>query len=245
MSSGMREEINFWPGYVDALINVLLNLLFLVGIFTVGLVVLNMQAAMIEKEQARQKVREMLEGSSPQEQQRKAKAMLEKLQPPVPPASPPQTAEAQAQEVQSKEIRVRRKPVAPIAEATPAETSAAARPASLPPPTPEELVARLTGGRVLGHVQFGVDQFTLSDATLLPAGARADTSQSLLLVVLSEPTNPRLGREAFSRLMAVRQQLLLTGYTAQQIQVKVLHRPEPSTLAADVVQSVFVIAVQR
>lgn len=31
------KEINFWPAYVDALINVVLNLLFLVGVFIIGL----------------------------------------------------------------------------------------------------------------------------------------------------------------------------------------------------------------
>lgn len=71
MSSGAREEINFWPGYVDALINVLLNLLFLVGVFTVGLVVLNMQAAMIQKEEAKQEIREALQGTQPAQQKKR------------------------------------------------------------------------------------------------------------------------------------------------------------------------------
>lgn len=38
------EEQNFWPGYLDALINVMLNLLFLVAIFAMGLVSLNLQS---------------------------------------------------------------------------------------------------------------------------------------------------------------------------------------------------------
>ena len=37
------EEQNYWPGYLDALINVMLNLLFLVAIFAIGLVLLNLQ----------------------------------------------------------------------------------------------------------------------------------------------------------------------------------------------------------
>ena len=39
-----KEEQNFWPGYLDALINVMLNLLFLVAIFAMGLVSLNLQS---------------------------------------------------------------------------------------------------------------------------------------------------------------------------------------------------------
>jgi hypothetical protein len=35
---------NFWPGYLDALINVMLNLLFLVAIFGMGLVSINLQS---------------------------------------------------------------------------------------------------------------------------------------------------------------------------------------------------------
>jgi len=49
MGQVTREEINFWPAYVDALINVVLNLLFLVGVFTIGLVSLNGEAFLAEQ----------------------------------------------------------------------------------------------------------------------------------------------------------------------------------------------------
>ena len=38
---GAVAEQNYWPGYLDALINVMLNLLFLVAVFAIGLVLLN------------------------------------------------------------------------------------------------------------------------------------------------------------------------------------------------------------
>jgi len=44
MMNGTHEEQNFWPGYLDALINVLLNLLFLVAVFAMGLVSLTLQS---------------------------------------------------------------------------------------------------------------------------------------------------------------------------------------------------------
>lgn len=40
---GAVAEQNYWPGYLDALINVILNLLFLVALFAMGLVMLNFQ----------------------------------------------------------------------------------------------------------------------------------------------------------------------------------------------------------
>ncbi len=44
MMNGAHEEQNFWPGYLDALINVMLNLLFLVAVFAMGLVSLTLQS---------------------------------------------------------------------------------------------------------------------------------------------------------------------------------------------------------
>lgn len=40
---GAVPEQNYWPGYLDALINVMLNLLFLVAVFAIGLLLLNVQ----------------------------------------------------------------------------------------------------------------------------------------------------------------------------------------------------------
>ncbi len=44
------EEPSFWPGYVDALVNVVLNILFLVGLLAVGLVSLNFDSLGKNKE---------------------------------------------------------------------------------------------------------------------------------------------------------------------------------------------------
>jgi hypothetical protein len=41
---GAVVEQNYWPGYLDALINVMLNLLFLVAVFAIGLLLLNSQS---------------------------------------------------------------------------------------------------------------------------------------------------------------------------------------------------------
>jgi hypothetical protein len=39
------EEINYWPGYVDALTNIVLNLVFMVAIFVIGITALEIIAA--------------------------------------------------------------------------------------------------------------------------------------------------------------------------------------------------------
>lgn len=43
---------NFWPGYVDALTNVVLNLVFMVGIFAVGLMAFGMRSGMLAMQTA-------------------------------------------------------------------------------------------------------------------------------------------------------------------------------------------------
>lgn len=47
---------SYWPGYVDALTNVVLNLLFLVAIFSAGIFSMGMQAARSKLEQIREAV---------------------------------------------------------------------------------------------------------------------------------------------------------------------------------------------
>jgi hypothetical protein len=44
MKRSKLEDTSYWPGYVDALVNVVLNILFLVGLMAVGLVSLNIEA---------------------------------------------------------------------------------------------------------------------------------------------------------------------------------------------------------
>lgn len=238
MSSGAREEINFWPGYVDALINVLLNLLFLVGVFTVGLVVLNMQAAMIQKEEAKQEIREALQGTQSAQQKKKVKELLDKLKPAPTVEEPPQAAE----ELTSKEIRIKRRQAGDAVQPSDAQTPQTASIGRLP--SPQEVIEQITKGRVVGRVPFGMDQFTLPDPAVLPANVLGDTTQNLQLVVLSEPSNPRLAREAFSRLVAVRNGLTGAGFATKQLQIKVLARPEAAVVPADVELSVFLVAPQ-
>lgn len=83
LSHDASEEINFWPAYVDALINVVLNLLFLVGVFTIGLVSLNEQALFAEQEANKRKLASLESARSVQERRQIADEILRSL-PPAP-----------------------------------------------------------------------------------------------------------------------------------------------------------------
>lgn len=251
MSSPVREEINFWPGYVDALINVLLNLLFLVGIFTVGLLVLNAEVAIVQKEAARQKISQVLSSSPVSERQKKVQQMLNELPPPVQ-AMPAQALPVPVQQEQAtvaseapgltREIRIRRR--VQLNEST-RESAAESKQAVVQDDAPELALGRLTGGKVAAKLVFELDQFAPAPQTVLPADIRADSDRQWLLVVLSEPDNPRLAREAFARLMSVRNLMLQSGIAARQIQIKVRPRPATAAWPADVEQTVFIVAVPQ
>jgi hypothetical protein len=79
MNKSLSDGVNFWPGYVDALVNVVLNLLFLVGIFTIGLVALSMDAVFTQGKIARVKIEHVLEIELRAERLERALALLAKL----------------------------------------------------------------------------------------------------------------------------------------------------------------------
>lgn len=277
MSTSAREEINFWPGYVDALINVLLNLLFLVGIFTVCLLVLNAQVAIVQKEAARQKLNQLLADSSVQERKQMTQDMLKALpsappqqsQPEIheapPPAAPqvqsvPQEAAISSPVVkvlpapmlepsqvapdqgQTREIRIRRR--TPVNEPS-KESVAEIQPAAKTQSSPDQWVDGLTGGRVVGQLVFAPQEFALSSQVSLPSELRADSAAQWQLVVVSEPDNPRLAREAFARLVAVRNQMLQSGFSGRQIQIKVRPRPVSADWSGEVERTVFIVAMPQ
>ena len=84
MGQVAREEINFWPAYVDALINVVLNLLFLVGVFTIGLVSLNGEAFLAEQRANQIKLEVLRKARTEQERQKLRRELLRSLAAPPP-----------------------------------------------------------------------------------------------------------------------------------------------------------------
>jgi len=55
------ESQSYWPGYVDALTNLVLNLLFMVGVFAVGLFAVSMEQALHPKSNEKNQVVSLLE----------------------------------------------------------------------------------------------------------------------------------------------------------------------------------------
>ncbi|AIR03534.1 hypothetical protein JT31_02550 [Cedecea neteri] len=59
-----QEEIDFWPGYVDALMNLVLNLLFLSAIFAIAIFVLGMESSRLRVINADNKNKSSLENAA-------------------------------------------------------------------------------------------------------------------------------------------------------------------------------------
>lgn len=228
MSSILKEETNYWPGYVDALINVLLNLLFLVGIFTVGLVTLNAQALIAQRKAAELRKNELLQGSTGPERQLKARALLQTL--PTPPERPQQAHGAEPGGLYPiKEIRIKRVAASAGSADMPAREQEL-RHRGLTLSAAQQAQEQAQGARavrepVLARFEFGINEYALASGTPVPvalAGVLEQSEHSLVLLVETDPDNPRLAREAFARLMAVRDSLIQGGWKAHRLQIRIV-----------------------
>jgi hypothetical protein len=231
MSKAVREEVNFWPGYVDALVNVVLNLLFLVGVFTIGLVSLNMEVVLAEQKLARLKVEHMLEKDLSAESKKRALALLDKLTP-KPRAQPEVATHAQP------EIR---EVILKASHDTPTPQTAA------PQQTPAQLALTASGGkRVLAQFAFHKDQFAFSgNEHALSTLAENNASDKILLMVITDTTNPRLAQEAFSRLVSTRTALLQNGMDAKNISLRVIPSSQITAHPAEIEHTVFAVQLSH
>jgi hypothetical protein len=259
MSAALKEETNYWPGYVDALINVLLNLLFLVGIFTVGLVTLNSQALILQKAAAQARVTDMLEGSSGQQRLDKAQQILLDMAPkprpaptlpldagnqaPVAAASarpePDVSPDAASEPPRVTEIRIKRSQPVAVQESERALAVTAADAAGAGG-TLQRLSLEL-GGTVVSQFAFGLNEYDLPANAAVPAGALPE-GVSYQLIALAEVGNQRLSREAFYRVMSVRSALTQKVPQLGPLQVRIL--PPPPFLASqdEWMRTVFLVA---
>lgn len=238
MNQAQQNDINFWPAYVDALINVVLNLLFLAGVFTIGLVVLNVEALNAEKQAAALKVKELLADASPQQRPQKAQALLKTL----PPAhAPAPVVETDTGTSASIEIRMSR-PTASNKTSTnsdiPIETSPELAKATA-------LAHTATGGRVLLRVVFDLGKYTPPERWAHSASTTLLPTQRYALLAITDANNPRLTREAFARLMALRHALGQMGIAEKQIEVVIAPANEDLQASSDIERSVFVIELAK
>ena len=239
MSSEKLNEVNYWPAYVDALINVVLNLLFLVGVFTIGLVALNGQALFTEQKATQLKVDALSTVQSGQERQKLAEQLWRTLPSSSniqyrAPAGDARTENARSsiKEIRLKpELSIIKKDTNPSVLTQPTKTTQ----------TVDELIAAFAKDGELTRIEFELNQYSLAADWSWPKPIDTSSGKKWALYVIADPSNPRLAREAFVRLVAVRTAMIKAGVLSIQIQLQIKPQPESTTLLPRIERTVFVI----
>lgn len=243
MTHSETNEINYWPAYVDALINVVLNLLFLVGVFTIGLVSLNQQALFAEQEANKRKLEALRETRSQQERQSMVADMLRAL--PSPPLAPPSTPEPVVPKIEQPQITEIKLRAAPKVPST-ADIEIGKSLANSTITTFDQYISVLAAGGELSRITFDINQYTQHPDWNWPDAIKARAAQKTWsLYVLADPSNARLSREAFARLMFVRSVLLKAGALPESVQMKVTPPPDSVASPVGVERTVWVVERSR
>lgn len=240
MTRDETSDINYWPAYVDALINVVLNLLFLVGVFTIGLVSLNQQALFAEQEANKRKLEVLQETRSQQERQSMVSEMLRALPPPPPPvpATPVTQVAIKFEQPQITEIKLAAMPKAQVG--TDIEVAKSGSNTGLI--SIEQHVTTLAGGGELSRISFDINQYAKPSDWVWPNEVKTRaTRKTWSLYVLTDPSNIRLSREAFERLMFVRAALIKAGALPENVQMKVTLPPDSVALPVGAERTVWVV----
>lgn len=227
MKRSKLEDTSYWPGYVDALVNVVLNILFLVGLMAVGLVSLNVEALGNFKSA---KQAEQLQKIS---EDNLLLASLGTLLSAIP---------TQVKTV--AEVKEAIPKAAPVLPSKPIETTALAQPTVQPPPVlrvgvpfvfapvnQEQAFLQSKAGVSVGPnsqvIVFDFDalQYPLSAAQTNElkqqhAAAPGETRWSILVTV--PETQERVSREAFLRMSGLRQWLITQGVSADAISLRTI-----------------------
>lgn len=203
------EAASYWPGYVDALVNVVLNILFMVGLMAVGLVILNVEAiANLKKAQQA----EQLQKTNENNLLLAALGTLLAVLPKPTPASQSLTAAADA----SQPIRLR----APIALDV-------GQPFAVAPLNQEinYLRSKANVGASPFVLEFAALQYSVSMAQLSTLGQHYRTSPSgsyWMLWATVPDAKDDTARQAFGRMSSVRQALVQQGVKADAISLRII-----------------------
>jgi hypothetical protein len=240
MAQAAREEINFWPAYVDALINVVLNLLFLVGVFTIGLVSLNGEAFLAEQRASQIKLEALRQARTEQERQNLRREMLRALAVPPPSkfAIPHEPQQASNDSFRVKEIRFAAAGTTAQVGGGGADIAASQVPSYA---SVQQFVAAVVKGGEITRIEFQMNQYSQPDGWSWPGQLDHPTERKWLLVVVGDPTNSRLSREAFARLVFVRKTLVAANVPPKNIQLQVLPAPEALAVSPEAERTVFAI----
>ena len=238
------KEMNYWPAYVDALINVVLNLLFLVGVFTIGLVVLNGEAFNQEKKMAELRVKEMHSTEQPTQEAVNAISILKAM--PVMASLAPLTLPTPKNHVGTEQYQVTEIRVANPRTATRSAAEAEAKSEAIKAEEKAKTVAQsIASGKVVMRVDFDINQYTTPRNFSPSADIVVANKNKYLLLCIADPTNQRMAREAFARLMAVRMSLTQAGVDASQIAIQVAQANDNNSSIPNIDRSVFVIDLQN
>ncbi len=224
------EDNNYWPGYVDALVNVVLNMLFMVGIMAVGLVSLNVEALGNFK-LARQA--QQLYQINEENMLLAALGTFIAVIPDIPKPNPEPVSSP----------TVTRPPVAPpvlrpeppkVEAAKPTNSLRVGRQQAVPVLVDEkqQLSDRLQWGdqASIGVIEFDPYVFQISAAQMSQIRQLVtQTNAGRWSLAIATDGNETTTRESFWRLTQVRQQLLLAGVPQEAITSRTLNILPPST----------------
>jgi hypothetical protein len=232
-----RGGIDYWPSYADVLSNVVLSLLFLVGIFTIGLVVLNQEVIRVQVRLAEERARAIIEQRrleprlparpSPEAGQRLP--AVPETAPPVQPAAPPAVAPAEAAPAPERPVREFAMRRAPSAAPAPAVAPLSATPG--PPLTAEGAALGLFGGRFVARLTFDLRETSWPAGRPMVGAENVSAEDRRALVAFAPADNRRLMTQAFSRLSSVRGAMLAAGVPARNIVLRIA--PLPPELEGD------------
>lgn len=237
------QDINYWPGYVDALMNVVINLLFLVALLTVGVLMTNWEAIELQKTRVQGYVQKLLHEERGQYRQEKARQLMR-----APLHLPPEPQVLDLPKLEIKEFRIYRQDV--VLQNDSDLTRKPAQPQTTKPqpiavpskPLVEQMAQQQTNGRIAASFTFAPEQFELPSDMPWPTAIGADTSAHWTLVVITDPSNPRLAREAFARLISVRHRMVQNGIPQASIKLRIAPTPDNATLPEHADLRVFVMA---
>jgi hypothetical protein len=237
MGQVTREEINFWPAYVDALINVVLNLLFLVGVFTIGLVSLNGEAFLAEQRATQIKLEALRKASTEEEKQKLRRELVGSLE--LPPPSrfdPMHEAPHPSESMNVREFRFT------AAASVPKTTEGGATQSGGSPFTSlQQFIASLAKGGTINQIEFEINQYNQPQGLIWLSDVDRSIEKKWLLLVISGAPNERSSREAFARLVSIRKTLISAGISSTQIQLQVIPAPEHLIVPAELERTVLVI----
>lgn len=227
--SAHAEAPNYWPGFVDALVTVLLNLLFLVGVFTIGLVSLNLEVMIVQKKLAEEEARALLalkNGMLPLPQGgvvRLTLAPQPKPQPAPQPMPLPAAPLVAAGQARIQELKIQAPPGnAEQLNLSANKASRADGAADLSKIADmKAYLEQLTGGQLVERLAFEPQQFVWPTDRSIPVLDISTAQRGWIFVILTDKNNPRLVREAFNRLGSIRAESLRLGTAPDKVQIQI------------------------